>query len=223
MSKKRVLISWSSGKDSAWLLHTLQQDPSIEIVGLFSTANEEFERVAMHAVRMQLVEMQAEAAGLPLEWVMIPNPCDNETYSSIMKNFMKTVVQRKIDAIAFGDLFLEDVRDYRINNMEGTGVEPIFPIFGSDTHSLCQEMIASGLKAQLTCIDPKKIPEALAGHAFNRELISKLPNGVDPCGEFGEFHSFAFDGPMFNKPIAITVGETVERDGYFFTDLHPAY
>jgi uncharacterized protein (TIGR00290 family) len=216
---KKTLLSWSSGKDSAWALHALQQMPDIELVGLFSTYNQEFERIAMHSTRLDLVRMQAKRTGLPIELIPLPFPCSNEDYEQIMGAFTKSVIDRDITHIAFGDLSLEDVRQYRIDKLAGTGITPIFPIWGIPTEELSRTMVASGLKSQITCINPKQIPEKFAGAEFNLDFIESLPESVDPCGENGEFHSFAFAGPMFTEPIPIIVGETVKRDGFIFTDV----
>lgn len=221
-TKKRVLLSWSSGKDSAWALHVLRRQADIEVVGLLSTINEEFDRVAMHAVRTQLLRRQAESAGLPPRLVKLPFPCSNEVYEARMNALIATAQSEGIEAIAFGDLYLAEIRQYRERMMRGTGITPLFPLWERPTAELAEEMIEGGLRAQITCIDPRVLPAALAGKEYNREFLAALPPNVDPCGENGEFHSFAFDGPMFSRPIAFTVGETVERDGFIFTDLLPA-
>jgi len=218
--KTRVLLSWSSGKDSAWALYQLQQDPDVEVVGLLTTFNREFDRSAIHGVRLELVRAQAKAAGLPLMEVALPWPCSNEQYESFMSEAIDCA-KRDLspDAVAFGDLFLEDIRQYREERMAGTGLDLMFPIWGIPTTELAESMIESGLQAYLTCLDPKKVSEALAGHAFDRELLSRLPGAVDRCGENGEFHTFAWNGPMFHKPVAVTLGETVKREGFVYTDL----
>ncbi|PTT54697.1 ATP-binding protein [Aeromonas sp. HMWF014] len=221
MTKTKVLLSWSSGKDSAWALHTLRQDPTIEVVGLFTTLNQAFERVAMHGVRKQLLMQQAECVGLPLTTIDLPWPCTNEDYARIMTEFIAGVVAQGIRHMAFGDLFLEDVRAYREKQLVGTGIEPLFPLWGSDTGELAQQMMAAGLKARISSLDPKKLDASLGGHAFDPALLAVLPTGVDPCGENGEFHTLAWDGPMFSRPLGIRVGETVQRDGFVFTDLLP--
>lgn len=222
MKKTKVLLSWSSGKDSAWALHTLRQDPAIEVVGLFTTLNQAFERVAMHGVRKQLLMQQAECVGLPLTAIDLPWPCTNEDYARIMTDFIAGVVAEGIHQMAFGDLFLEDVRAYREKQLLGTGIEPLFPLWGSDTAKLAQQMMAAGLRARISTLDPKKLDASLGGHEFDPALLAALPAGVDPCGENGEFHTLAWDGPMFLRPLAIRVGETVLRDGFVFTDLLPA-
>jgi len=216
---KRILLSWSSGKDSAWTLHTLRQKAEYEVAGLLTTFNQEADRVAMHAVRRSLVEQQAEAAGLPLWPVPLPWPCSNEQYEKLMAEACAKAVAEGIEAIAFGDLFLEDVRAYRIRQMAGTGLEPLFPVWGIPTDKLAREMVASGLKAVLTCIDTRKLDREFAGSEFDEHLLSSLPGGIDPCGENGEFHSFVYAGPMFRSEIEISLGEKVTRDHFVFTDV----
>jgi len=217
-----VLLAWSSGKDSAWALHRLRDDPEVEVVGLLTTVNEAADRVAMHAVRRRLVEAQADAVGLPLTVVAIPSPCPNQAYEAAMALALAQARRRGIGAVAFGDLFLEDVRRYRERQMEGTGLRPRFPLWHRRTRELAEEMIAAGLRARLTCVDPRAIPAGLAGAAFDRELLARLPPGADPCGENGEFHTFAWDGPMFRRPVPVCAGEVVHRDGFVFADLLPA-
>ena len=215
----RILLSWSSGKDSAWTLHVLRRQGDHEIAGLLTTFNQAFDRVAMHGVRRTLVEQQAAAAGLPLWAIPLPWPCSNEQYESIMEEASAKIVAQGIQAIAFGDLFLEDVRAYRIRQMARSGLEPLFPIWGMPTHNLAHEMLASGLKAILTCIDTRKLDARFAGHAFDESLLSALPPGIDPCGENGEFHSFVCAGPMFGSEITVVPGENVERDHFMYADL----
>jgi uncharacterized protein (TIGR00290 family) len=216
----RVLLSWSSGKDSAWTLYQLQQDPTVEVVGLLTTFNAAFNRSAIHGVRQQLVRLQAEAAGLPLIEVPLPWPCSNEQYEAVMGSALADAQQQlQMDAIAFGDLFLEDIRRYREEKMQGTGLQLLFPLWQIPTLQLAAEMIDGGLKAVITCLDPNKLPETLAGHAFDYSLLESLPASVDPCGERGEFHTFAWDGPMFRTPVTITSGEVVTRDGFVYADI----
>ena len=219
--KKRTLLSWSSGKDIAWSLYVLRQQPDIDVVGLFTTVNQEAERVAMHAVRSELVQQQAESVGLPIQFIPIPYPCSNTEYENIMAVFITQIKEQEIDCIAFGDLYLEDIRKYREKNLEGTGITPIFPLWGKNTKMLSKEMLKCGLRAIVTCVDPQKMPSALAGKEYNASFLELVPASVDPCGENGEFHSFAFDGPMFKSAVNIVVGETVSRDGLLFTDLLP--
>jgi uncharacterized protein (TIGR00290 family) len=219
---KRILLSWSSGKDSAWTLHVLRQQSEYEIAGLLTTFNEAADRVAMHGVRRSLVEQQAAAAGLPLWSIPLPWPCSNEQYEGLMTKACAKAVAEGIEAIAFGDLFLEDVRAYRMKQMAGTGLEPLFPVWGEPTNGLAREMVDSGLKAILTCVDTRKLNADFAGRRFDANLLAGLPTGIDPCGENGEFHSFVYGGPMFNSEIDVIAGETVVRDQFAFADLIPA-
>jgi uncharacterized protein (TIGR00290 family) len=216
---KRILLSWSSGKDSAWTLHVLRQRAEYEVVGLLTTFNETAGRVAMHAVRRELVEHQAVAVGLPLWAVPLPWPCSNEQYESLMAEACEKAVAAGVQGIAFGDLFLEDVRTYREKQMKDTGLEPIFPLWGFDTRRLAREMIAQGLRAKLTCIDTRKLGRSFAGRSYDEEFLADLPESVDPCGERGEFHSFVHAGPMLNTSINISVGESVTREDFVFSDL----
>jgi uncharacterized protein (TIGR00290 family) len=217
----KILLAWSSGKDSAWALHCLRQAGEVEVVGLLTTVNAKASRVAMHAVRETLLEAQAEAAGLSLTKVMIPHPCPNEVYEAAMAKAVADMLAQGIEVIAFGDLFLEDVRAYREEKLAGSGMEPIFPLWGRPTAELAEEMLAGGLRAILTCVDPKQLDARFAGRTFDAELLAELPAGVDPCGEKGEFHSFVTDGPMFKQPIAVQSGEVVHRDGFAFADVLP--
>ena len=219
---KKTLLSWSSGKDSAWALHVLRQDPEVAVAGLFCTINQEFERVAMHAVRVSLLQQQADSIGLPIRLIPIPNPCSNAEYADIMQEFINREKQSGVEYFAFGDLFLEDIRAYRQKSLKGSGIEPIFPIWGMDTHSLASTMLEAGLRAQITCVDPSQLAPEFSGREFDAGFLRDLPSGVDACGENGEFHSFAFDGPMFSHKINIKVGETTTRDNFVFTDLLPA-
>jgi uncharacterized protein (TIGR00290 family) len=218
--RTKALLAWSSGKDSAWTLHVLRREhPDVDVVGLLTTVNQAFDRVAMHAVRRELLAAQAAAVGLPLLTVEIPYPCSNAEYEAAMAAAMDRARGDGITAVAFGDLFLEDVRRYREDRLRGSGVTPLFPIWGIPTDVLARRMIDGGLRARLTCVDPKQLPASFAGRDFDAALLADLPAGVDPCGERGEFHSFAYDGPMFERPVAIRAGEVVERDGFVFADL----
>jgi uncharacterized protein (TIGR00290 family) len=219
---KRILLSWSSGKDSAWCLHVLRKNRAHEILGLLTTFNEAADRVAMHAVRRELVERQAAAAGLPLWPVHLPWPCSNEQYEGLMAEACKKAISNGIEGIAFGDLFLEDVRAYRERQLKGTGLEPIFPLWGQPTYELACGMIRSGLRAKLTCVDTNQLDAEFVGREFDEDLLGALPAGVDPCGERGEFHSFVYAGPMLNQEIPVLLGETVVRDQFVFADLMPA-
>ncbi len=215
----RVLLSWSSGKDSAWALHLLRQTPDVEVVGLVTSFNQAFNRVAMHAVRRELVELQAERAGLPLWAVELPWPCSNLEYEARMAAVWERARAEAIDAVAFGDLFLEDIRAYREKQLTGTGLEPLFPVWGLSTDELAREMVDAGVEARVTCVDPRQLPREFAGRRFDREFREALPDGVDPCGERGEFHTFVYASPVFREPIRVEVGEVVERDGFVFADL----
>ncbi len=219
---RRALLSWSSGKDSAWCLHVLRQRADLEVVGLVTTVNETHGRVAMHAVREALLERQAAAAGLPLWRVPIPSPCSNAQYEEAMERVLVSAVAEGISGMAFGDLFLEDIRRYREARLAGTGIEPIFPLWGLPTDVLARTMVRAGLRARITCVDPAQLPAHFAGREFDETLLSTLPVGVDPCGERGEFHTFAYGGPMFRSVVGVRSGETVERDGFVFADLTPA-
>jgi len=217
--KKKTLLSWSSGKDSAWALHLLRRRDDVEVVGLFTTVNEVFQRVAMHGVHLELLERQAEAVGLRLETLNIPHPCNNFQYESIMKDFIERSRAIGISCMAFGDLFLQDIRAYREAALKDTGITPLFPLWEIPTARLARQMVSEGLRAFLTCIDPTKLSSRFAGREFSLSLLDELPESVDPCGEYGEFHTFAVDGPMFKKPIGVHIGEVVERDGFVFADL----
>lgn len=219
---KRILLSWSSGKDSAWTLHVLRQQGEYEIVGLLTTFNQAADRVAMHAVRRELVERQAVATGLPLWNVPLPWPCSNERYEMLMAETCARAVTSGIEGIAFGDLFLEDVRQYREKQMKDTGLQPIFPLWQQPTRELAKAMIASGLRAKLTCVDTQKLDASFAGREFDEALLAALPHAVDHCGENGEFHSFVYAGPMLSDDIPVSVGQSVVRDQFVFADLNSA-
>jgi uncharacterized protein (TIGR00290 family) len=216
---KPTLLSWSSGKDSAWSLHVLRQRDECEIRGLLTTFNREANRVAMHGVRRALVEAQARAAGIPLWEVDLPSPCSNADYESIMGETCKTAFEAGIECVAFGDLFLSDIRAYREKQLEGSGLKPIFPAWGIPTQELARSMLDSGLRAKLSCVDCKRLKPEFAGREFDEGLLSDLPPEVDPCGENGEFHTFVYAGPMFRHSLAVEVGEIVSRDGFAFADL----
>jgi uncharacterized protein (TIGR00290 family) len=216
---RRALLSWSSGKDSAWALHLLRQRDDIEVLELLTTISRPHARVAMHAVRESLLEAQAAAAGVPLRKVFIPSPCSNEEYERVMAEAMDQAKADGIDTIAFGDLYLEDIRRYREEKLASTGLSLEFPLWGMPTGELANRMVASGLEAYITCVDPRVLDRAFAGRRFDRELLEDLPEGVDPCGENGEFHTCAVAGPMFRERLAVAPGEVVERDGFVFADL----
>jgi uncharacterized protein (TIGR00290 family) len=220
-ARPKALLAWSSGKDSAWSLQVLRAQTEVEVVGLLTTINEAFDRVAMHAVRTELLRTQAEAVDLPLWPVAIPWPCSNAQYEAAMAAALARAVAEGVSVVAFGDLFLEDIRRYREERLQGTGVRPLFPIWGTPTGALATQMVAAGLRARLTCVDPKQLDAGFAGRDFDAALLGALPPSVDPCGENGEFHTFAYDGPMFRHPVAIRGGEVVTRDGFVFADLLP--
>jgi uncharacterized protein (TIGR00290 family) len=215
----KILVSWSSGKDSAWMLHVLRSEAIGEPAALLTTVNESANRVAMHAVRTDVLHAQAEAAGLPLVIVPIPYPCPNDVYEARMEAAMARAKADGFTHVAFGDLFLQDVRQYRERRLDGTGLTPIFPLWQRPTAALALSMIEGGLEAYLTCVDPKVVPASLAGRRFDETLLSELPATADPCGEHGEFHTCTVAGPMFSRAIDVRVGETVHFDGFVFADL----
>jgi uncharacterized protein (TIGR00290 family) len=215
----KILVSWSSGKDSAWMLHVLRQQRPGSAAALLTTINESADRVAMHAVRSDVLRAQARAAGLRLITVPLPSPCPNEIYEARMAAATRAAVGEGFTHAAFGDLFLEDVRRYREDRLAGTGLTPLFPLWGRDTAALAREIIEAGVDARVTCLDPRVMPRALAGRAYDVALLAELPSGIDPCGERGEFHTCVLAGPMFAHRVDAVVGETVERDGFVFTDL----
>jgi uncharacterized protein (TIGR00290 family) len=215
----RVLVSWSSGKDSAWMLHTIRTEGLGTPAALLTTLNEAADRVAMHAVRSDVLRAQADAAGLPLITVPIPSPCPNEIYEARMAAACRAAVANGFTHVAFGDLFLEDVRRYREERLAGTGLTPMFPLWQRPTSALARQMIAGGLEARLTCIDPRVVPSAFAGRPYDAGLLDELPREVDPCGERGEFHTCVISGPMFSRSLDVRAGVTVERDGFVFADL----
>lgn len=215
----KTLLSWSSGKDSAWSLHVLKQDPAVEVVGLVTTVNAAFDRVAMHGVRRSILEAQARAAGLPLHVIELPWPCSNEIYAQLMGEFVKAQVANGMEAMAFGDLFLEDIRAYRETQLAGTGLQPIFPLWKVPTAQLARDMIDGGLVTYVATADPRFLDRAFAGRRFDAKFLEDLPAGIDPCGENGEFHTCVSAGPMFSQALDLLVGDVVERDGFVFADL----
>ena len=219
---KKVLLSWSSGKDSAWALHLLRLKDGVQVAALVTTFNSEANRVAMHAVRRALVELQAERIGVPLWAVDLPCPCSNPEYEDRMRAVCQRAAAEGIEAVAFGDLFLQDVRDYRVRQLRGTGLEPLFPLWRIPTGDLAADMIAAGVKAKVTCVDPSKLAQSYSGCDYDRNFLAGLPHGIDPCGENGEFHTFVYDAPPFSSPIAVRPGEVVVRDGFAFADVLPA-
>lgn len=217
----KVLLSWSSGKDSAWALHLLRQRSNVQVVALVTTFNCAVDRVAMHAVRRSLVEEQAKRVGLPLWAVELPWPCSNVDYEALMRPVCQRAVDEGITAVAFGDLYLLEIREYREHQLEGTGLEPLFPVWQIPTRQLATDMLAGGVKAKITCVDPAQLDKAFAGRDYNSEFIEELPQKVDPCGENGEFHTFVYDSPVFTEPIHVETGEILERDGFVFADVIP--
>jgi uncharacterized protein (TIGR00290 family) len=221
-ARPKALIAWSSGKDSAWALHEARRTGEFDIVGALTTVTDAFARVSMHGVREELLRAQLEAAGLPAVVVRIPYPCPNEVYEREMATAIADAKARGVTHMIFGDLYLEEVRAYRENNLAGTGITPVFPLWLKPTDALARDMIAGGVEAHLVVVDLKKLPAAFAGRRFDAGLIGALPAGSDPCGENGEFHTFVSAGPILARKIAVKVGETVERDGFAFADLLPA-
>ena len=217
--RKKALVSWSSGKDSAWALQVLRRSNEYEIVGLLTTINSNFDRVAMHGVRRELVEAQAAAAGLPLWKVPLPWPCSNQEYEAAMNSAYASATDAGVDVVAFGDLFLEDVRQYREDRMRGLELNPVFPLWKVDTRQLIKDMWADGVRSRIVCLDPKKLPASFAGRDLKQQLVDEFPPGIDPCGENGEFHTFVYDGPMFAHAIPVQSGDVVTRDGFVFIDL----
>jgi uncharacterized protein (TIGR00290 family) len=219
--RQRTLLSWSSGKDSAWSLHLLRRDPSIEVTALLTTFNSAADRVAMHAVRRELVEAQARRIALPLWSIDLPWPCSNMVYENLMRDIFRRALTEDISAVAFGDLFLQDIRDYRERQMEATGIKPLFPVWQIPTSELAEDLIRAGVKAKVTCIDSSKLDISYAGREYDREFLQSLPAGIDPCGENGEFHTFVYDAPVFTSAIKVEVGDMLERDGFVFADVLP--
>ncbi|HYA68278.1 MAG TPA: hypothetical protein VED63_06055 [Acidimicrobiales bacterium] len=220
-SGHRAWMSWSSGKDSALALDVARRQLGLDVESLLVTVNSEADRVAMHAVRRSLLEMQAERLGLALQVVHIPSPCPNDVYEARMSEAVSTALSRGVDRVVFGDLFLEDVRAYRESALAGTGMAPVFPLWGRPTEELARHMLEVGIRAVVTCVDPRQVPGSLAGRFYDERFLADLPPGADPCGERGEFHTFVYDGPGFRSPIEIEVGEVVERDGFVFCDVRP--
>jgi uncharacterized protein (TIGR00290 family) len=219
--KKKTLLSWSSGKDSAWALHLLQQNPGIEILGLFTVINQKYNRVSMHATRFEMLEQQANAVGLPLHTINITDPCTNEQYDTAMRHFVMESASNGIECMAFGDLFLEDIRKYRENQLNGTGIEPTFPLWKIPTAELAEQMLSAGIEAYVSSVDLKRLPSHFAGRKWSRDLLKEFTQDCDPCGENGEIHTVVVDGPMFNKSIPIKIGEIVERNGFAYADIIP--
>lgn len=218
---EKVLLSWSSGKDSAWALYLLSRQSELRVAALVTTFNCAADRVAMHAVRRCLVRAQAERVQLPLWEVELPSPCSNRQYQDLLRPVCDRAVAEGLTAIAFGDLFLQDIRDYRERQLRDTGLKPLFPLWHIPTDRLAAEMIAARVKAKVTCIDPSKLDRSFAGRDYGSCFLESLPTDVDPCGENGEFHTFVHDSPVFSHPINVKTGEIVERDGFVFADVTP--
>ena len=215
----KILVSWSSGKDSAWSLHVLRRDGAVEVGGLLTSMNEAAGRVSMHGVREEIVRAQAAAAGLPIFTIPLPWPCTNEIYETRLRAAVERAVADGFTHVAFGDLFLEDVRKYREDRLAGTGLAPLFPLWGRPTAVLAREMIAGGVRARISTLDPRVMPRELIGAQFDEALLAALPPSVDPCAERGEFHTCVTDGPMFAAPLNVEAGEIVEREGFVYGDL----
>jgi uncharacterized protein (TIGR00290 family) len=222
MPPPKAWIAWSTGKDSAWALVEARREGAVEVTGLLPTVTRTYGRVSMHGVREELLEQQALAVGLPLHRVSIAALSSEEEYEAAMSEAMSRARSEGVTRVVFGDIFLEDVRAYREERLARAGMEAVFPLWGRDTGALAREMMEGGLEARVTCVDPARAPRAIAGTSFDERLLAELPEGADPCGERGEFHTFAWDGPSFLRPVGVTVGETVEREGFVFTDLLPA-
>ncbi len=221
LALSRIVLSWSGGKDSAWALHLLRQRDEYKVAALATTLNSQFQRVAIHGVREELLDAQAAAIGLPLWKVPLPWPCTNEDYESRMSAVCERAEAEGMTGFAFGDLFLEDIRAYREKMLGQTGLTPVFPVWGIPTAELAWTMIANGLRARITCVDLKHLDASFAGREFDEALLRELPAAVDPCGERGEFHTFVYDGPMFRVPVGWRYDHTVERDGYAYAELLP--
>jgi uncharacterized protein (TIGR00290 family) len=219
---RQAWMSWSSGKDSTLALHTVRSSGTVNVTGLVTTVNSTAARVAMHAVRRSLLEAQADALGLPLYVVELPWPCPNDIYEERMSAAITVARTSGIDTMVFGDLFLEDVRRYREDSLQGSGLTASFPLWQRPTEIVARELVSLGVRAVITCVDPNQAPRELAGRWYDEKFLAELPQSVDPCGENGEFHTFVVDGPGFARSLDVIVGETVERDGFVFTDVTPA-
>jgi uncharacterized protein (TIGR00290 family) len=217
-----VLFCWSGGKDSCMALHQLRRDPLREVVALLTTVTEDYDRISMHGVRRILLERQAAALGLPLEIVTIPPKCVNTEYEARMGEMLSSWKKRGITEVAFGDIFLEDLREYREKNLARIGMKTLFPVWKLPTNELVREFIALGFRAVTVCVDPKILDESFVGREIDADFLAALPAAADPCGENGEFHSFVYDGPGFSAPVKFSLGEKVLRDGFYFCDLLPA-
>jgi uncharacterized protein (TIGR00290 family) len=221
MKKKKSLLSWSSGKDSAWALNILRRDPGIDLRGLFTVMNQKYKRVTMHATRLELLQKQAETVDLPLQIIEFPDPCTNEECDAIMRRFVMATVNAGIECIAFGDLFLEDIRKYREDQMNGTGIMPIFPLWGTPTGELAKQMLSAGVEAYVSSVDLKRLPSHIAGRKWSKDLLKEFPKNCDPCGENGEIHTVVVGGPMFRDTIPVKIEKIVERNGFAYADIIP--
>lgn len=219
MARPKAYVSWSSGKDCAFSLWETRRTGLADIAGILTTINKSAERVAMHGTRADLLRRQADALGLPVLEVELPWPCSNEDYEAAMKGACGALQDRGVTHVVYGDLFLEDIRAYRDERMKEAGLEPLYPLWKRDTQALAREMIGSGLKAIVVCIDPKQIDRSFAGRWFDEKFLADLPESVDPCGENGEFHTCVVDGPMFAHPIKVELDEVVERSGFVYADV----
>lgn len=219
MKKVKALLAWSTGKDSAWARHVIRQKGEVKVTGLLTTVTGPYDRVSMHGVRTELLEAQAKRLNLPLHKIEIPSPCSNEAYESAMGVTLARLMGEGVRAVVHGDIFLESVRRYREEKLAQIGMNALFPLWGADTAKLAREMVGAGLRAYVTCLDPRHLPREFAGRVFDESFLADLPERVDPLGERGEFHTFCFDAPVFSSPIPVTPGETVKREGFVFTDL----
>ena len=219
--RKKTLLSWSSGKDSAWTLHSLRQDPEIELVGLFTVINEKYDRASMHATRLDLLKRQAKAANLPVETISLPDQCSGEQCDAVMGQYINNIEARGVEYVAFGDLFLEDIRRYREKQLQATSIKPIFPLWKIPTWELANQMLTAGLKAYVSSVDLEKLPAEIAGRQWNKQLLDEIPAECDPCGENGEIHTIVVGGPMFTSSIPVRVGEILIRDGFAYADIIP--
>jgi len=215
------LLSWSSGKDSAWALYLLRKNPKIDLVGLFTVMNQKYNRVSMHATRLEMLQRQAEAVGMPLQTINLPDPCTNEQCNDIMWHFVRQAAAEGVQCMAFGDLFLEDIRKYREDQLKGTGMDPLFPLWGIPTSDLAEQMLSAGLESYVSSVDLKKLPSRFAGQKYTRDLIAEFPKDCDPCGENGEIHTVVVGGPMFRKTVLVKVGDIVTRNGFAYADIIP--
>lgn len=219
--KRKTLLSWSSGKDSAWALHLLRQDPMTDLVGLFTVTSQEYDCAYTHGTRLELLHRQAEAVCLPIHLLNLPDTCTNDQFDAVMRQFAAESTSKGIERFAFGDLFCEDVRQYREKQLTGTGIEPVFPLWGIPTPQLAEQMFAEGVETLVSSVNLEKLPASYAGRKWSRQLLNEFPEGTDPCGEKGEFHTVVIAGPMFRKSIPVRVGETVKRNGFAYADIVP--